>query len=126
MDSVTAESIGRRHQWTCQYCGLDGRESFTAWQSLSLDYLLPESHARRDEPEFIVVACAHCSTMLGHYFEVAMARGETFDRPNAADLLRSRKDYLCPRLAELKAYWRKATSWLLTGRQPSRAKRALT
>ena len=114
MNSTIAESIYRRDRWTCQYCGLDGAIDFTAWQSLSLDYLLPEGHARRDHPEFIVVACAHCNTMLAEFFKIARSRGETFESPNADDLLRSRRDFLCPRLIALKVYWKKATTWLLT------------
>jgi hypothetical protein len=126
MNSTTAESIYRRDKWTCQYCGLDGRESFTSWRSLSLDHLLPEGHTRRDDPEFIVIACTHCNTMLGQYFKVAISKGETFENRDATDLLKSRRDFLCPRLANLKAYWRKATTWLLTGRRSGLGNDALT
>ncbi len=38
----------RRDDWTCVYCGLDGRESFWAWLSLSVDHLLPKGHADAD------------------------------------------------------------------------------
>jgi hypothetical protein len=117
MNTTSAESIYRRDRWTCQYCGLDGLADFTAWRSLSLDYLLPEGHARRDDPRFIVVACTHCNTMLGQYFKIATSRGETFESPNAEDLLTSRRNFLCPRLAALKVHWQKATTWLLAKRQ---------
>jgi hypothetical protein len=115
MNPTTAESIYRRDNWTCQYCALDGRGSFTAWRSLSFDYLLPPGHARRDDPDFIVIACSHCNIMLAPHFKSVTARGETFASPKREALLKARRDFLTPRLDKLRAYWQRAKSSLTAG-----------
>lgn len=55
-----AHAVLIRDNFTCRYCGLDGR-SWPNWLYLSWDHLLPHGHPRRDDVEFIVAACRFCN-----------------------------------------------------------------
>jgi len=69
----------KRDGFKCRYCGLDGRESFSAWLSLSWDHLLPKGHPRRDDEEFIVASCMFCNVADNQYFVQAKERKLRFD-----------------------------------------------
>jgi hypothetical protein len=67
-----------RDNFVCRYCGLNGKDSFSNWLSLSWDHLLPKGHPDRDDPEFIVTACMFCNTADNQYFVHAKDRGIDF------------------------------------------------
>lgn len=55
-----AHDILKRDDFTCRYCGWDGK----VWPNrlyLSWDHLLPVGHPERDEPAFIGAACRFCN-----------------------------------------------------------------
>ena len=55
-----AHRVLSRDNFTCTYCGLDGR-IWPNWLYLSWDHLLPKGHPMRDDEAFIVVACRFCN-----------------------------------------------------------------
>lgn len=98
------EEVYRRDQWICQYCGVDGRAQFAAWMSLSWDHLLPENHEHRDEPQYIVSACAHCNSMLSKYFEQAKKEDYTGDLCRD-ELVERRRRYMAESMQTYFSYW---------------------
>lgn len=104
------EAVYKRDQWVCRYCGLDGKQSFGAWQSLSWDHLLPRGHQQRDAVEFIVTACAPCNMMLSRYSAPAALVAGVVDPSVASELVSGRFEFLKPRLEERRAYWRRAVA----------------
>lgn len=55
-----AYKINLRDNFTCVYCGLDGRQ-WPNWLFLSWDHLLPKGHPNRNNEDFIVTACRFCN-----------------------------------------------------------------
>ena len=55
-----AHRVLERDNFTCRYCGLDGRV-WSNWLYLSWDHLLPKGHPMRDDEEYIVAACRFCN-----------------------------------------------------------------
>ena|SRR5690606_34172513 len=51
-----------RCQYTCVYCGFDGR-SFDAWMQLTIDHVVPRHCGGGDEPRNRVAACGACNSM---------------------------------------------------------------
>ena len=56
-----AFEVNKRDNFTCRYCGLDGRASFSAWLNLGVEHLLPKGHPDRNKPVYMVTACRFCS-----------------------------------------------------------------
>ena len=53
--------IFERDNFTCQYCGLNGRV-FENWLMLSVDHLLPNDDPERYDTKWQVTACQFCNT----------------------------------------------------------------
>ena len=100
-----AFAIHRRDNFTCRYCGLDGRSSFAAWLSLSADHLLPKGHPQRDNPEFIVTACMFCNTADNRYFDLAEKRGLQFDGLSRDELVAQRRPFVDATRAAYRDFW---------------------
>ncbi|MFC1896940.1 HNH endonuclease, partial [Thermodesulfobacteriota bacterium] len=84
----------QRDGFKCRYCGLDGRESFDNWLSLSWDHLLPKRHSERDNTDYIVTACLFCNAADNHYFQLAEKRGTSFDGKTPDQLVAQRLPYV--------------------------------
>ena len=97
--------IHRRDNFTCRYCGLDGRSSFAAWLSLSEDHLLPKGHPQRDNPDFIVTACMFCNTADNRYFDLAEKRGLRFDSLSSDELVAQRRPFVEATRAAYRDFW---------------------
>jgi len=95
----------RRDNWTCVYCGLDGRASFSAWLSLSEDHLLPKSHPERNNPEYIVTACSFCNVADNRYFDRAAERGLSFDGKSREELIAQRRPWVMKTREEYRTFW---------------------
>lgn len=97
--------VHRRDGFKCQYCGLDGTESFQKWLCLSWDHLLPKGHPRRDDHEFIVTACMFCNVADNQYFVRASERGLRFDGLTRNQLVAQRKPYVDRTRASYAEFW---------------------
>ncbi len=97
--------IHRRDNWTCAYCGLDGRESFSAWLSLSVDHLLPKGHPDRDNPEYMTTSCFFCNVSDNQYFDRAHERGITFDGKTRQELIEQRRPWVTKTRFEYHSFW---------------------
>lgn len=100
-----AHAIHQRDTFTCRYCGLDGKLSFSAWLSLSWDHLLPKGHPQRDNPEYIVTACTFCNTADNRYFDLALKRGIAFDGLSPAELVAQRLPFVKKTRDQYEAFW---------------------
>ena len=103
--AIGGEPVYKRDLWTCQYCGLDGKASFAAWQALTWDHLLPRGHHQRDVLEFIVTSCASCNTMLSRYVLSEDLPPGDLDSTAKSMLLEARHTFLKPRLLQRRTYW---------------------
>ncbi len=99
--------IFARDEFICQYCGLDGRESFDNWLSLTVDHLLPKGHPLRDDPDFIVTACKFCNTADNQYFARAQERGLAFDGLSRSELVDQRRPYVETTRRSYRDFWEK-------------------
>jgi|SRR3990172_3517339 len=95
----------RRDGWKCVYCGLDGRESFSSWLSLSEEHLLPKGHPLRDDPRFIVTACAFCNVADNQYFSKAQGRGIGLEDKTPEELIALRKPYVTETRDSYRTFW---------------------
>ncbi len=100
-----AYDVLKRDNFTCRYCGADGRRSFDAWLSLSWDHLLPKGHSDRDNPDFIVAACNFCNCADNHYFEHAEERGLKFDGLTPDELAAQRLPYVERTRLSYREFW---------------------
>ncbi len=94
--------IYERDNFTCRYCGVDGRTSFDVWLTLSVDHLLPKGHPLRDEEEFMVTACKFCNTADNHYFT---KYGFSFDGMTPDELVERRRKYVHAVRQQYCAFW---------------------
>jgi Fe-S oxidoreductase len=86
-----ARRVLERDRFRCRYCGLDGTQSFSNWLALSWDHLLPKGHPKRDDEDYIVVACSFCNTADNRYLEKAEASGFVFDDRTPDELVELRR-----------------------------------
>ena len=100
-----AHPVHQRDNFTCNYCGLAGTNSFDSWLNLSWDHLLPKGHPNRDDLEFIVTACNFCNTADNRYFDLAETRGLVFDGMSRNDLIAQRKPYVFATRDSYRAFW---------------------
>ena len=97
--------IHKRDGFKCRYCGLDARQSFANWLSLSWDHLLPKGHAKRDDAEYIVTACMFCNTADNRYFDQAQRRGLRFDGLTQHELVAQRLKYVERTRNSYREFW---------------------
>ncbi len=55
-----AHPVLQRDDFTCVYCGLDGRV-WPNWLYLSWDHLVPKGYPLRNDKRYIVAACRFCN-----------------------------------------------------------------
>jgi len=97
--------VHKRDNFICQYCGVDGTQSFDTWLSLSWDHLLPKGHSNRDNLEFIVTACNFCNTADNRYFDLAEKRGLRFDGLTPDELVAQRMPYVQATRQSYRDFW---------------------
>jgi hypothetical protein len=95
----------KRDGFKCRYCGLDGRESFDNWLTLSEDHLLPKSHPKRNDRDFIVCACNFCNCADNRYFDLASKRGLVFDSMTPEALVQQRRAFVLATRASYQEFW---------------------
>ena len=105
-----ARGIHERDKFTCRYCGLDGRESFDNWLSLTQDHLLPKGHPKREDMKFRVTACQFCNTADNQYFTHAEKRGLQFDGLTPDQLVAQRKEYVSKTRRSYRDFWEEHVS----------------
>ncbi|MCC6867661.1 MAG: HNH endonuclease [Burkholderiales bacterium] len=82
-----AAKILARDNYTCRYCGLDGRQSFSNWLTLSEDHLLPKGHPKRNDAAFRVACCQFCNVAGNRYLDQAAANGVNFEDKTPEELV---------------------------------------
>lgn len=97
--------IHRRDSFRCRYCGLDGKESYDSWLTLSWDHLLPKAHPERDNSDFIVTACNFCNTADNRYFDLADKRGLKFVGMSPEELVSQRLPYVQATRESYRSFW---------------------
>jgi 5-methylcytosine-specific restriction endonuclease McrA len=97
--------IHQRDDFTCQYCGADGKSAFEIWLTLSWDHLLPKGHPLRADPEYIVTACNFCNTADNRYFDHAVKRGLQFDGLTRAELIAQRLPFVLKTRKQYQVFW---------------------
>ncbi len=102
-----AFDIHKRDDFRCRYCGADGTKSFDTWLTLTWDRLLPQGHPNRDNPDFIVTACAFCNTADNRYFDLAIKRGLTFDDMTPEELIVQRMPCVQRARRDYREFWRR-------------------
>ncbi len=95
----------QRDKFICRYCGLDGKEAFASWLSLSEDHLLPKGHPKRDDPDFIVTACQFCNVADNQYFRRAKERGIQFEGLSQEELVSQRRPYVDKVRRDYRSFW---------------------
>lgn len=95
----------RRDNWTCVYCGMDGRQSFSSWLCLSEEHLLPKGHCSRNDPQFIVTSCSFCNVSDNLYFAKALERGINLNDKTPEELIALRKPYVMETRASYRTFW---------------------
>ena len=102
-----AFEVHKRDGFKCRYCGADGAKSFDTWLALTWDHLLPEGHPNRDNIDFVVTACAFCSTADSRYFDQAKKHGLKFDDMTPEELIAQRLPYVKKTRQSYREFWEK-------------------
>lgn len=65
-----------KYNFTCQYCGCDGR-SFPNWFQLTVDHIIPQNSGGTDEPGNLITACHACNAITSRMkFDKGASREE--------------------------------------------------
>lgn len=94
--------IHERDNYTCRYCGINGKHSFEVWLTLTVEHLLPKGHPERNNPKFIVTACNFCNVADNHYFT---KYGLSFDDMTPEQLVEQRKPYVHAVRNKYREFW---------------------
>jgi len=97
--------IHQRDNFTCRYCGADGRKSFDTWLTLSSDHLLPKGHPDRNNPDFIVTACLFCNAADNRYFDQVEKRGLKLDNLTPTELIAQKTPYVLNTRKKYNDFW---------------------
>lgn len=54
-----------RDDYTCKYCGLDGRASFENALVMRVDFIHPRARKGKKDPANLVACCSPCNTIKG-------------------------------------------------------------
>jgi 5-methylcytosine-specific restriction endonuclease McrA len=57
--------ILERDHYRCQYCGLDGRNSFENALLMGVDFIVPRAHKGKKIPNNLVACCRPCNLIKG-------------------------------------------------------------
>jgi hypothetical protein len=58
-------AILERDNYSCQYCGLDGRASFENALVMRVDFVVPRAKKGKKDPKNLVACCGPCNTIKG-------------------------------------------------------------
>jgi len=59
--------ILKRDRFQCQYCGLDGRQSFENALMMTVDFVIPRALKGKKDPSNLVAACRACNLLKGRH-----------------------------------------------------------
>jgi len=60
-----ALDVYKRDHFTCQYCGLNGLQSYENWLILTIDHVHPHARGGSRSMENLVTACQPCNIIKG-------------------------------------------------------------
>ncbi len=60
-----AKRIAERDHYRCQYCGLDGNESFENSLQIGVDFVMPRARLGRKHAKNLVACCRSCNLLKG-------------------------------------------------------------
>lgn len=73
----------QRDNYTCVYCGFDGR-TFDNWLQLSVDHILPRSSGGGNELENLATSCRSCNSITSRMvFAKKLPRKEIIEKKRA-------------------------------------------
>ena len=84
-----------RDRFQCQYCGLDGLNSFENSLMMTVDFVVPRALRGKRDPSNLVAACRPCNLMKGRH------RFHSFDEA---------KNYVLKRREEQRQEWQETVS----------------
>lgn len=59
--------ILERDDYTCRYCGLDGRATFQNALAMSVDFVVPRARKGKKDPSNLVACCRPCNMIKGKH-----------------------------------------------------------
>ena len=59
------QKILQRDDYSCQYCGLDGRASFENALVMQVDFVVPRARKGKKDPRNLVACCRPCNLIKG-------------------------------------------------------------
>ena len=59
------QKILQRDDYSCQYCGLDGRASFENALVMQVDFVVPRARKGKKDPRNLVACCRACNMIKG-------------------------------------------------------------
>ncbi len=90
-------STHKKYNFTCQYCGYDGR-AFPFWFQLTVDHILPKSHKGKDHADNKITVCHACNSITSR---MKFRSGTTVER-----IIEMKRARVKERQAEYFKFWR--------------------
>ena len=78
--------ILERDDYSCQYCGLDGRASFENALVMSVDFVVPRARKGKKDPRNLVACCRPCNAIKGTRVYANLDEARTFVLKNREEL----------------------------------------
>lgn len=80
-----AMKIFRRDHFKCQYCGLDGLESFENWMVMTVDHIHAYAKGGSQRADNQVTACQPCNTIKGVHDFPSLAEAKKYVQAKRAE-----------------------------------------
>jgi len=101
--------VFRRCNFTCVYCGFDGRP-FDGWMQLSIDHVIPRSSQGPDEEANLVAACRSCNSITSR---MQFATNTTWE-----EIIQAKRDRVAAARSFSLKLWMEAVAPYTLGRPP--------
>ncbi|MGH9398478.1 MAG: HNH endonuclease [Terriglobia bacterium] len=80
-----AMKIYKRDHFKCQYCGLDGLESFENWMVMTVDHIHAYAKGGSLQADNQVTACQPCNTIKGTHDFTTLGEAKKFVQEKRAE-----------------------------------------
>lgn len=105
------------YNFTCQYCGYDGR-AFPNWFQLTVDHILPRNQGGTDTDDNKITVCQACNSITSR-----MTFSETMTRE---DIIIAKRQHVQQRQAEYFEFWKTHVAPLYLGKTGDKRERDST
>ena len=92
-----ATKVFERDHFTCQYCGLDGRQSLANWMILTIDYVHPYAGGGPRRSDNLVTACQPCNLIKGKRKFASKEEATRYVHAKREELARQYEEQMRPR-----------------------------